>query len=759
MPAADQELTADSYAHKFEVQRADPELIARQSSLPGVFLMTESFHTGGSERQFTVLTRSINPALFRLHLGCIRKEGPFLDGMADVEEFRLGGSLYGQRSIRARLRLAQHLRASEIAIAHAFDFYTNLTLIPAARLAGVPVIIGSQRQLGDLLTPTQALAQLAAFHFCDAVICNSQAAADRLIEAGLAWRKVHVVYNGLPPGAFAPAAPALPRSGLQRVGMIARMNAHYKGHENFLRAVARLRARFPQLEVLLIGDGPLRPGLERETENLGIRDQVQFLGDRRDIAALLACLDISVVPSSSESLSNVILESMAAGVPVVATRVGGNAELLEGRGSLVPYGDDRALAEALDRLLRDPALRSELAIKARQFAEQKFSTDRMALHHQQLYSELLARKNWQPKSISTARATRRLRVALVAPSLHYVGGQAVQADLLLRHWRDDREMDVRFVAVDPRFPPGLRWAARIPVLRTLVREPLYIRNLWRELGSVDIAHVFSASYWSFLLAPVPALLIARMRGKKVIINYRSGEARDHLKRFRIALPLLRLADRLVVPSGHLVAVFREFGLEAQIVPNIVDLAQFRYRARVPLRPHLVCTRGFRPYYCVDVVVRAFAAVQKEFPQARLDLVGDGPLEGQIRQLVRELGLRNVNFSGAVSRQEIGRVYDEAAIFINASRLDNMPVSVLEAFASGTPVITTAPAGMSYIVKQERTGLLSQPGDAAALAANVIRVLRDPELAARLAANAHQESSRYHWAAVREQWLDVYRSLK
>ena len=758
MPAANQEIAADSPAHKSEVQRAEPGLIARQSSLPGVFLMTESFHIGGSERQFTVLARSIDPALFRLHLGCIRQEGPFLDGLTDLEEFRLGGSLYGQRSIRARLRLAQHVQKCEITIAHAFDFYTNLTLIPAARLAGVPVVIGSQRQLGDLLTSTQSLAQLAAFHFCDAVICNSKAAADRLIDAGLARRKVHVIYNGLPPSAFAPAQPALPRSDLLRVGMIARMNARYKGHDTFLRAVARLHARFPQLEVLLIGDGPLREGLERETEKFGIRDQVQFLGNRPDIAALLASLDISVVPSSSESLSNVILESMAGGVPVVATRVGGNAELLEGRGSLVPYGDDRALAEALDRLLRDPALRGELAIKARRFAEQNFSTSRMALHHQQLYGELLARTNWQPKTISTSRASRRLRVALVAPSLHYVGGQAVQAELLLRHWQHDREIDVGFVPVDPPFPPGLRWAARIPVLRTMVREPLYIRNLWRELGGIDIAHVFSASYWSFFLAPVPALLIARMRGKKVIINYRSGEARDHLKRFRSALPLMRCADRIVVPSGHLVAVFREFGLEAQIVPNIVDLAQFRYRARIPLRPHLICTRGFRPYYCIDVVVRALAEVQKEFLQASLHLVGEGPLEGQIRQLVRELGLRNVNFSGVVSRQEIGRVYDEADLFINASRLDNMPISVLEAFASGTPVITTAPEGMSYLVEHERTGMLSEPGDAAALAANVIRVLRDQELAGQLAANAHKESSRYHWQAVREQWLDLYRSL-
>ncbi len=104
-----------------------------------------------------------------------------------------------------------------------------------------------------------------------------------------------------------------------------------------------------------------------------------------------------------------------------------------------------------------------------------------------------------------------------------------------------------------------------------------------------------------------------MRGAKTLINYHSGEARDHLRRFRSAKFVLSRVDRIVVPSGFLVDVFREFGLPASAVPNIVDLSQFRYRERTPLRPHLVCTRGFSKYYSVDVVVRAFAEVKKEYP--------------------------------------------------------------------------------------------------------------------------------------------------
>ncbi|MGA7294483.1 MAG: glycosyltransferase family 4 protein [Terriglobales bacterium] len=356
------------------------------------------------------------------------------------------------------------------------------------------------------------------------------------------------------------------------------------------------------------------------------------------------------------------------------------------------------------------------------------------------------------------KSPRRPRVRIVAPSLRYVGGQSVQADLLLRHWQSDPDIDISFIAVDPPLPRVLAWAEKIPGLRTILREPIYFWHLWRGLKDVDIAHIFSASYWSFLLAPAPAAFVAKMRGAKTLINYHSGEARDHLRRFRSAKFVLARVDKIVVPSGFLVDVLREFELPASSVPNIVDLSQFHYRERSPLRPHLICTRGFSPYYSVDVVVRAFAEVKKEYPDAQLDLMGNGPLEADIRKLVADLGLSGVNFTGVALYREIGKYYDRADIFINASWLDNMPLSVIEAFASGTPVVSTSPECMPYLVEHERTGLLSPVGDEKALAANVIRVLRDAKLASTLARNARDLSQNYTWEAVRQQWLDAYRGL-
>jgi glycosyltransferase involved in cell wall biosynthesis len=732
---------------------------------PGVFLMTDSFQTGGSERQFVELARALDQTAYRLTLGCLQTKGTLGSDLGPVEHFDLGGSLYRFQSMRARYRLARFLQRSKIAIAHAFDYYTNLTLIPAAKLARTPVVIGSQRQLGDLLTPHQRRAQLAMLRWADCVICNSQAAAQTLVADGMPSEKLRVIGNGLPSSAFAETAPALPRSsGRFRVGMVARMNSLSKNHRHLMKAASHLRNYGNDFEIILVGDGPLRPDLERYAQELGISDLVRFLGDRRDISAILASLDATVLPSASESLSNSILESMAAGVPVIATDVGGNRELInDDRGVLVPANDQEALAQALRSLGANVEPRVTMGRNAKAFVQKNFTIELMRRKHEALYAELLERKGWSFKSSASvgreAASKSPTRVTIVAPSLRYVGGQSVQADLLLRHWQNDPEVQAQLVMIDPPFPRGLKWIEKIPGLRTLVREPLYARELWRGLAESDIAHIFSASYWSFLLAPAPAWILARLRKTKVLLHYHSGEARDHLRRFPMARSTLRRVDVLVVPSRYLVDVFNEFGLKAQVVPNIADLSQFQFRERLPLRPHLLCTRGFHPYYRVDLVVRAFAEVQKIFPQARLDLAGQGPTESEIRRLVREMNLSGVTFLGVISRDQIGRAYDQADIFVNASSLDNMPVSVLEAFAAGTPVVSTAPEGMNYLVEHERTGLLSPTGDAGQLGENIARLLRDAELSSRLCANAYQESQRYRWEAVREQWLQVYREAK
>jgi glycosyltransferase involved in cell wall biosynthesis len=244
------------------------------------------------------------------------------------------------------------------------------------------------------MTPAQFRAQAAAFRWCDAVVCNSQAAADRLIATGLSPNKIAVIGNALPATAFSAAPAALPkRPGVARVGMVARMNHRYKNHSGFLRIAAQIHQRVPDVEFLLVGDGPLRQDLEREAASLGLGASAIFLGDRQDMPAVLASLDVAVLTSDSESLSNVILEAMAAGLPVVAYGVGGNSELLSHQGgALIPAGNETSFSDAVEKLLADSSLRQQLGRNALQFAQENFSLDRVRQRYVELYVSLLHKK-------------------------------------------------------------------------------------------------------------------------------------------------------------------------------------------------------------------------------------------------------------------------------------------------------------------------------------------------------------------------------
>lgn len=371
---------------------ADPSRLSDRAI--SLFLMVNTFETGGSERQFTVLAQNLAPPQFQTHLGCVSRRGPLAHHFPDAPQFPLGGSLFGWQSLRTRLNLSRHLRQHRIQVAHAFDFYTNLMLIPAARLARVPVVIGSHRQLGDLMTPAQFRVQTTAFRWCDAVVCNSQAAANRLIVSGLSPDKIAVIGNALPAEAFTPTHAALPKPpGVVRVGMVARMNHRYKNHSGFLRIAAEIHKHMPNVEFVLVGDGPLRQELEREAASLGLGTSAIFLGDRQDMSAVLASLDVAVNTSDSESLSNVILEAMAAGLSVVAYRVGGNSELLNsGRGALIPAGNEPSFADAVQELLADSALRQQMGRDALRFAQENFSLDRVRQRYVELYVTLLQKK-------------------------------------------------------------------------------------------------------------------------------------------------------------------------------------------------------------------------------------------------------------------------------------------------------------------------------------------------------------------------------
>jgi L-malate glycosyltransferase len=323
-------------------------------------------------------------------------------------------------------------------------------------------------------------------------------------------------------------------------------------------------------------------------------------------------------------------------------------------------------------------------------------------------------------------------------------------------WKDDPAVEAWIVPINPVPPRPFDRLLAIKYVRTLVTQLCYWPLLFRELRRADVVHVFSASYSSFLLAPLPAVIVGRLLGKPILLNYHSGEAPDHLSRSWIARRVLRQHVELnVVPSPFLRDVLASFGIHAEVVSNTLDLRVFSYRPRDPLGPRLLSTRNFEPLYNVACVLRAFALVQARYPDASLTLVGTGSQDQALRDLASELSLRNVTFAGRVAPGEIHRFYAAADIYVQAPSIDNMPLSVLEAFASGSPVVSTDVGGVPAILTHGVHGLLARDGDHAALAAQVITLLEQPERARRLAAAARESCARYDWTFVREGWLAAY----
>ena len=348
-----------------------------------------------------------------------------------------------------------------------------------------------------------------------------------------------------------------------------------------------------------------------------------------------------------------------------------------------------------------------------------------------------------------------LRVALVAASLRILGGQAVQAQRLLNAWNGDPDVEAWLVPINPLPPRPFRWMLRVMGLRTLVTQACYWPLLFRELRRADVVHVFSASYLSFLLAPLPAIVAARLLGKPVVLNYRSGEAPDHLRRSWIARTVLRRVDLNVVPSRFLQEVFESFDIPVRVVANTIDLGRFVYRERRALSPRLLSTRNFEPLYNVACTLRAFARIQARHPQASLTLVGAGSQADALRALAADLGLRNVTFVGAVQPDDIHRYYAAADIYVQTPSIDNMPGSVIEAFASGLPVVSTDVGGVPAILTHGEHGLLASDNDDEGIADCVCRLLDDPQQARAMAAAARATCEAYRWEHVRAAWLSVY----
>lgn len=373
------------------------------TSLRRIFFVLDSLNIGGTETQAVELARRLDPARYDVTLACLRIKGPLLERLngshVKLMEFHPKGGMNSPGGIYQLLRMAVFLRKGRFDVVHAHDLWANLLAVPAAWLARAPIIISSQRDLSHLefyktsrkrwLRKVQRMSNL--------VVANAGSVRDALVaEEGFSPKKIRVIYNGVDWERFSRAPRERERlfPGMNEgriVLLVGNMHTDVKGHPLLLDAAAEVIREFPKTRFVFAGDGALRKELEDKVDRLGLGQNVLFLGRRNDIPEILACCDIGVLPSKAEGLPNAVLEYLAAGLPTVASAVGGNAEIIRDgeNGLLFPAENAGALAEKLLRILRDPEFARRLGQAGQEHVRQNFSFDRMIEQVDRMYTELL----------------------------------------------------------------------------------------------------------------------------------------------------------------------------------------------------------------------------------------------------------------------------------------------------------------------------------------------------------------------------------
>jgi glycosyltransferase involved in cell wall biosynthesis len=366
-----------------------------------ICFLIDELATAGTETQLLALIRHLDRRRFDPHLCLLRGDRPSSRALEpdDCPVTRLGvGPLFRPSSLMKLWRFAGWLRRERFDVLQAYFPDSSYFGVTAAWLAGVPHRVRTRNNVGHWLTPLHRRLGRLLNRFTTATVANCRAARAALLDAERpAPESVVVLENGVDLGRFlavpplSPLAPTAPR-----VGVVANLRP-VKGLDVLLRAAARLAASHPGVRFCIAGEGEARGNLEREAAELGVADCVEFTGAVRAIPEFLSRLDIAVLPSRAEGMSNALLEYMAAGRAVVATAVGATPELIEDgvHGLLVPPGDVGALASGIARLLDDRDLACRLGSAARRRAAERYSRAAMVGRFEEFYLGL-ARKLREP---------------------------------------------------------------------------------------------------------------------------------------------------------------------------------------------------------------------------------------------------------------------------------------------------------------------------------------------------------------------------
>lgn len=357
-----------------------------------------TFRLGGTEKQVVALSQGLR-SRYKIFFLCLKEAGDLAQVAGSDVSGVFEAGMKGFQDIAVVFRAASILKKIQPHIVHTFLFDANIWGILAARWAGIPVRVSGRRSVDSWQGKRHILLERLSNRFVDAITVNAKAVALFTREQeGVPAEKLRLIYNGVDVRQFAPSekrvsSPWFPDPSSVIVGVVATLFDE-KRHDLFLEAAKIAKKDCPGCRFLIVGDGPLRDRLRSSVSAMGLGDVVVLTGELKDPREAYRHMDVSVLCSDREGFSNTVLESMACGLPVIATDAGGNAEaVVDGKtGFIVKRGDAQALGQALLRLVRDPHLRKAMGGEARKRVVEEFSMEKTIQEHLSLYEELLGQK-------------------------------------------------------------------------------------------------------------------------------------------------------------------------------------------------------------------------------------------------------------------------------------------------------------------------------------------------------------------------------
>lgn len=356
-----------------------------------LLIVIDEMEIGGSQRNIVDMARSLDPSAYALSLVFFRKPSAYVDELR-----RLGVEVVhipkrGKLDPVFFLRLCRYLGKNDFDVIHAFSFSGELWTWYANLLTRNTPFVSTVHSVYEWYSPLQWMFKRWIALGSAAIVANSQAGADyAALRAGIRRSRIDVVRNGIELSNFNNTVPPAPGDEPLRILFVGRLVAH-KNLGCLLQGMAEVAKDLGATQLDIVGDGPLRSELETTARELKIDDRVHFHGERDDVGAFLARSAIFVMPSHREGLSNAIMEAMSAGLPVVASNVGGNPELVvhDRTGLLFPPDDHESLGDMLLELVNDAEKRQRFSEQARIDSQRFHGPRQMTAELESIYARCL----------------------------------------------------------------------------------------------------------------------------------------------------------------------------------------------------------------------------------------------------------------------------------------------------------------------------------------------------------------------------------